>query len=227
MTVSSGTNPAWAPYADWGSPPLGATDIDDQIIATLQMWMDTYLTQIEKEMAVGAGFFPRVPADHVQSTIESMDFLDVTLPALIVTTAQTQGAPEKTATSARAGVYSANWAITVSSIVRGQDKRQARDNGSNFEKTVRRCLLDQVVRMNGTPITHLQWTGSQVAPVPDITTGGRYLVAGIGKYIASVDEAAHDNSGPVVPDAAPYGELPTVSDTPVDIQPIRIEEQAT
>lgn len=202
------------PVADWGTSPIGPVDIDVLILATLVKWSDTYLNRIEEEMGTPGHFDPHPSADHFNNALSSMEFLDVTLPAIVVTTADTPGPPVQGADSARAGVYAADWRVVVSSIVRGDMKAQARQNASDFEKTMRRLLLDQAVRMPGTRITAIAWKGSKVTPVPNSAGNSRFLAAGISQFIVSTDDAATADSGPDVPDADSYGELPLVTNVP-------------
>lgn len=210
--------------ADWGVSGVATTDIDGALIATLKEWLGTYLRQIELERSLGDDFLGTPNSDQISNALTSFEFLDTTLPAVVVTTAIV----EKTLRTSRSGsssggVYAADFRVTVSNIVRGPTKQQTRYNAAFTELAVRRVLSNQATRMADTIITNVDWKGSQVAPVADTTGDGRYLAAGVGQYVVSVDNALQDGVGPQQPNLQPYNPLPTVDDASIDVEATPID----
>lgn len=179
------------PVADFG-PLLLNVDIDDAVLATLKLWLPTYLRQQEIERDKSVGFFNRPKDESYANTLDDDEFPDHWLPAIIVTSAHTEGDPQKDGD----GNYYAAWNVVVSAIVRGRTPPETRWVASQFEGAVRRTLVHQGVSIDG----ELRWTGSNVAPVRDPTNAGRYLAAGMSTFVVYADKVVQEGMGPYVPD---------------------------
>jgi hypothetical protein len=187
------------PVADWGALVV-ETDVDREVIAPLMLWMPTYLSQLERERNLSPRLLARPKPESYQNALEDLNFPDAMLPAIVVTTAQTEGEPEPQI----AGVddaYAATWLVRVSAVVRGRTPPECREVAALFSGCVRRILVNQA-----TALGKARWLGSLVMPVPDTTdTQGRYLAAGVTRWSVLVDEAI-SGDGPVMPgpDDPPY-----------------------
>lgn len=181
---------------DFG-PIVLATDIDEAIIDVLAKWLPTYLGQIERERGL-AGQLPRPGRSSYANTLESMEFLDHHLPAVIVTTAPTTGKPARHAD----GTWGAVWRVNVNAILRGGRPPETRTNAALFEGSIRRLLLQQVVFSTAVKFNSSDWVSSAVQPVADTTGRGRYLAAGLCSVDVSVQESVKDGDAyPITPDA--------------------------
>jgi hypothetical protein len=78
------------PFADWGTLLL-ETDLDRLVIARLRMWLPTYLSRAEDERDLANGLLARPVDGAYENTLEDDTFPDSRLPAVLVTTAQTEG----------------------------------------------------------------------------------------------------------------------------------------
>jgi hypothetical protein len=201
--------------AEFG-PLVTTVDVDEAVIATLQEWLPTYLDQIEIERELGAGYLPRPKLEAYANTLDSAEFLDHTLPAVIVTTAATANPPEITNDFS----YITNWKMTVSCILRGRGTRpaEARRNAALFEGSVRRLLIQQGA-IEAIQSKRCRWMSSNVAPLPDATGKGRYLAAGISQWVVFGDVAASwSGGGPLIPNATPYSDLAEVVQVSTDVE---------
>lgn len=195
--------------ADWG-PLVIATDIDMALLTKLEDWLDTYLVQGAKERSLG---YELAKPNSFSNVLETDEFLDHQLPAILVTTADTakvKGGPNHK--------YEAVWRVTVSAVCRGRKAQESRFNAAVTEGAVRRTLL-QKARTNDGPLNDIKWTGVKVAPVAEATGKGRYLAAGIGTYNVSTDYAAQGFGGPDIPNEHAYLDLATVTDVTTTVEP--------
>jgi hypothetical protein len=199
------------PIAEFGDL-VTTVDVDDAVVATLKMWLPTYLTQFEQERDLAPGFLSRPNDSAYANTLESDEFLDHTLPAVIVTTAATADPPVITNNWS----YIANWRLTVSSVLRGRRPPETRRSASYFEGSVRRLLV-QKGDLGGLA-KRCRWISSTVAPLPDRTGKGRYLAAGITQMVVFGDVAVEFGVGPDIPDAGSYEPLATVQDVTTDVE---------
>jgi hypothetical protein len=183
--------------ADFG-PLLIATDIDDAAIATLQAWMATYLGQVEIERGLAPGSLPRPVDSSYANTLSDDEFPDHMLPAVLVTTAHTEGSP----TIMAAGFYNATWRLTVSCVVRGRTPSETRANAALLEGSVRRVIAQQ----GSLGIAaRSKWVATSVAPVLDRSRAGRHLAAGICEFDVATERVVQRGLGPdsPAPDPSP------------------------
>jgi hypothetical protein len=183
--VTIGTTPA----ADWGIS-LAETDVDRAVIASLMRWMPTYLTRAERERGLMTHLFARPLDSSYQNAMEDTSFPDGRLPAVVVTTAQTDDV-----TKHPHWRHSADFAIVVSCIVRGRTPFEARDAASIFGSCARRILVHQQTDIEG----EVNWEAGSIIPVPDTTDNGRWLAASLGRFTLYADEVL-TGDGPVEPD---------------------------
>lgn len=208
------------PRAEFG-PIVTSIDVDEAVLTTLRLWLPTYLTKIEEERSLTPGTLQRPKTGSYDNVIDDEQFPDYDLPAIIVTTAQTEGEPQQDGE----GNYYAAWNVAVSAITRGRNKKETRNLASWFEACVRRALVQQGTEISG----ELKWRGSNVAPVSDPTNAGRYLAAGMGHFVVYVDYVVQEGVGPFAGDGdyppadpddpnTPYEDLVTVGEVTVDVR---------
>lgn len=193
-------------FADWGVMLL-ETDVDALVIQQLRAWLPNYLRQAEVERHLARHLLARPTDASFQNVLESADFPEAQLPAIVVTTANTTGEPQ----SNFSRQYGANWGVVVSAIVRGRTAPETRALAALFGGCVRRILVHQQLDLDA----EVRWMGGNVAPVADETDQGRYLAAGINTFTVYTDQAL-GGDGPVHPEPdddpvnPPYDPLPLV-----------------
>lgn len=195
------------PAADWGTT-LVETDVDRAVIERLRQWLPTYLSHAEEARGLPNGLLARPVDGSFQNALEDDSFPDGQLPAVVVTTAQTEGDPE---TGPNRSVYAA-WRCNVSVVVRGRTPPETREVAAVFGGCVRAILVHQQLSLEG----EVRWRAGNVAPVADVTDQGRHLAAAINRFTVYVDEVI-TGDGPVIPDPddPPY-EPPGDPDQPYD-----------
>jgi hypothetical protein len=199
------------PVADWGTCVV-ETDIDRELLAPLMLWLPTFLSQLERERELPAYLLARPQLESFQNVLEDNTFPDGRLPAIVATTAQTEGTPEPTVVGVDAA-YGATWRSNVSAVVRGRTPHETREIAALMSGCVRRILVTQP---NALGTVH--WMGSLVTPFPDPSGQGRYLAAGVNRFQVIVDEAL-TGDGPLIPvgDDPPYPPPdPSQPDQPYD-----------
>lgn len=206
-----------ASNADFG-PLVIETDVDSAVVQTLRKWMPTYLAQAERERTLATRLLAR-PRSYA-NTLDDDEFLDHSLPAVIVTTAQTQGNPAKDGM----GTYYAAWRVVVSAVVRGRTPPETRTVAALFGGCVRRILV-QKPSLEGFA-GDLKWVSSNLAGVADVSGNGRFLAAAVNEFVVYVDEVValggpHSPSPYPEPDPndpdAPYDPLKAVGDVTVSV----------
>jgi hypothetical protein len=196
---------------DFG-PLVVNTDVDEAIINHVKLWLPTYLAQTERERGQSIGRFNRPKDKSYNSVLTDDEFPDHALPAILVTSADTRGDPQKDGN----GNYYAAWNVVISCVVRGRNPRETRWLAAQFEGAVRRIMVRQDIPMDG----EVRWTGTSVASVNDRSGKGRYLAAGIGTYVFYVDRVLLEGNGPGYPDNGPYDPPDPVGDPDAPVDPL-------
>jgi hypothetical protein len=208
--------------ADFG-PLVIETDVDAAVVATLQRWLPTYLGRIRRERD-GMARLQAPRGESYSNALEDETFPDARLPAVLVTTARTEGQPAPNGN----GIYSVAWTVVVSAIIGGRTHAETRDFAAIYGGCCRRALVHHP-SLDGFA-GDLVWTGGSVARVALPQGDDRYLAAGISQFVVYVDEAL-GGEGPLEPDAPspydqadpaspdrPYDPLATVADITLDVQ---------
>lgn len=204
--------------ADFG-PLVINTDVDEAVIGMLSLWMPTYMSQVERERGMTVGYLDRPHEESYANVLDDDEFPDYRLPAVLVTTANTQDTDKD-----GDGFYYAAFNVVVSAVVRGRTPAETRQRAALFEGCVRRVMVQADPTWDG----EVRFMGANVAAVADPTGAGRYLAAGIGTYLVYVDKVVQAAVGPAGepyaqpedpdydPDA-PYEELIKVGSVSIDV----------
>lgn len=193
----------------WG-PLLTEVDVDVAVVRTLRLWLPYYLTQAERERQLGIGLLARPREESFANTLEDDEFLDHTLPAIIVTTARSADVEHD-----GNGVYRAGYQTRVSAVVRGRTPPEARAVGSLFGMCVVRALVQH--ESLGGQASETLWDGGLVSPVDDVTDAGRYLTAAMHDFTVFADDVVQAGVGPYdPPDGDPPYEPPDDPTEPWD-----------
>lgn len=198
--------------ADFG-PLVVETDIDVAICEQMVLWFPTHLAQIERERGLKSHFLRRPKKESFANTLDEDEFLDHTLPAIIVTTSATVGDPVKDSD----GKYFAAWNVVISAVCRGRASAETRYLAALYGGAVKRIMVG-MPDING-HASETRWMAGNVAPVRDSTRRGRYLAASINQFLVYVDDVLQEGAGPVLPnpDDNPYDPAdPADPDTPYD-----------
>ena len=188
------------------TPLVIATDVDDQLLATLKTWSPTYLRLFYQDRQLA--FKPAKPRTYA-NTFEGFEFLDHQLPAIVATTAQmtsTIGGGNRT--------YEGIWTSLVASVVRGKRPAATRYLAAMYEGVVREMVLEKA---GGGPIDGLRFQRMYNEVVPDATGQGRYILAAVSQFQVSTDVVVQSYGGPDIPDADEYVDEATVVEVDIDV----------
>jgi hypothetical protein len=197
---------------DFG-PLVVETDVDTAVIKLLRKWLPTYLSILEDERELEAHTLARPKPESYTNTIDEDEFLDHRLPAVIVTTARTVGAPTRLGD----GIYATTWAVTVSSVVRGRTPSETRWVASLFGGSVRRALTHNMDLETDGAVNGIRWLSSEPISLADDTGEGRFLAALVNTFTVSTDAALQDARGPVP--SGPYDSPDPVNDPDIPYDP--------
>jgi hypothetical protein len=193
----------------WG-PLLAEIDVDQAVVRTLRQWMPYYLTQAEVERDLDVGTIARPVEGSYANTLETDEFEDHQLPAVIVTTAQMED-PMMDGD----GVYRAEFRTRVSAVCRGRTPQETRAVTSVFSACVKRVMVQQ--SSLGGFASGVALRGGMLTAIDDATDAGRYLAAGVSDFVVFVDAVVQAGEGPYVPpDGDPVYEPPDQPDDPWD-----------
>jgi len=219
--------------AGWG-PLVTTVDVDGWVLAHLEKWLPTYLTKVERERDLRqTGDRPFLERPHrYRNVLLEDEFLDEDLPLVAVTSSTGNNV-----TSDGEGFVSAELAVVVTVVLRGQDAENSKQNAALYEGSVRRLLLDKpdLDREDGL-VGVVSCDSFRVAPVADVSGEGRYLCAGMNAWTVAVDKINKIGSGPLDPDLilgtdpttdpeGTFNDLPSVADVTVAVGALPIEEE--
>lgn len=178
-----------APLTSWANQFV-ETDLDRAVILRLRQWLPTYLREAERQRGLPQNTLARPKEGSYQNALEDDEFPDAQLPAVVVTTAATEGDPEN---NGDRDVFAA-WRCNVSVIVRGKTPTETREVAAVFGGCIRAILWQQQLDLEG----EVRWRAGNVAPVADVTDQGRHLAAAINRFTVYVD-GVMEGEGPMVP----------------------------
>jgi hypothetical protein len=187
-----------AHFADWGTV-LVETDIDRKVLECLRFWFPAYLAQAERTWDLDNGLLARPRPESFQNALQDDEFPDGMLPAVLATTARTEGDTQ----SGPDRLYSANWRAQVSVVVRGREPRETREVAAVFGGCVRQMLVHQQIALDG----EVRWQSSEIVPVPDQLDQGRWLAAAVNRFTIYTDVAL-SGTGPMDPAWPPVDDNP-------------------
>jgi hypothetical protein len=191
---------------DFG-PLVLSTDVDIELIAKLKLWLPTYLRWLSPRVLSGK---PLPTPRSYTNTIETAEFIDNQLPAMIVTT-----------TSASAAIggpntfYDVAWRTAISCVLRGRRPSEARRIASAFGGAMVLC----VTQKGRDPVVcnAIRYQTFDIAAVPDATGQGRYLCQATAVFTVHTDVAVQGSGGPAEPDADTYLGDALVTEVDVDV----------
>lgn len=182
--------------ADFG-PLVVAEDVNASVISALTYWLPTHIHHVELDRGITAGTIARPKPESYATVRMEQDWHDHRLPAVIVETAGTLLVDK---VSGGSGIYSAEWRLQVTCVLRGRNYPETQRYASLFEGAVRRTLLQQPNQLLG----RVWWLGTDpIRPVVDVTDQGRYMVAAVSHFKMATDNVAQSGAGPRVP-SDPY-----------------------
>lgn len=182
-----------------------ASAVEEAALATLALWMPTYLGEIERQHGTTA---IAVPASYTARS-EVQNWPEEHLPAVIAISPGTSAVPEARGD----GRVDAEWSLGVAVVVSAVDRDTTRRMAQLYSAAVRAAIL-QHPSLGGVAAGTV-WLAESYVDVPVEDT--RTLMAAQVVFVVRVDEVVDLFDGPAVPDEAPYGDRPVVVVADVDV----------
>jgi len=193
-------------------------DIEQWCIALTRTWIDTYLSEVERQHDFVAGTLQRPRAYVTAPTLDKWP--EDQLPAIIFVSVGLAEAPLKSGD----GRYRARWDMGLACVCSARRQEESRAAAMTYMAALRalfvqRPSLDQ--HANGTT-----WEGETYDDIDydDV----RSLSAGVAHFVVEVYDVVSANAGPVTPDAPrddphePYPMWPQVLTTDVDVEVVEV-----
>jgi hypothetical protein len=114
-----------------------ARRVGQAVVDTLELWMPTYLGEIERQEGMGVDTLVRPASYTVRSSL--VRFPEQQAPAVIVIVPGTAGRPR----ASGKGVYEAAWQVTVAVIGHGTDLASTRANADRYAAAIRAVMVQK------------------------------------------------------------------------------------
>lgn len=200
-------------------PLVAASDVEDALLAQLQLWVADYLHELERHHGYEQGDLP-VPRSWVRSG-EVEKFPEDQLPCVVVAS---PGLAE-TPTADGLGLYTARWRMLVAAEIVARGNRRALTIARQYAVALR-ALLVQQVPLAVLDVQRIDWMGERY-DVLDSADDRTVCVAQV-ELAVEVANVTDRNGGPLVPSGQPDPDSPTwpvAVTAEVEIQKVPLEEK--
>lgn len=196
-------------------------DIEAAIAATLDLWIDDYLGEMERKKGYAANEIAR-PAGIITAS-EFAKWDEDQLPLIMIVSPGLAGAPIR---RKGGGSYEAEWSLTVAAIVADVDEQQTRRLMSAYAGAIRAAILQHKalkspLHPNGFA-SFLSWKDETYSDIPFPDT--RALDSCRVIFNVGVEDVVTEQAGPREPYVNPAidpGDNPTVTQVQVTTTPVR------
>jgi hypothetical protein len=192
---------------------ISGADVEQWSSDLVRTWLGTYLSIVEREAGLAAGFTQR-PRSIV--TVTSFDkWPEDQLPAVMIISTGLFDTPTKQGD----GTYTANWTIDLACVVSARTEHESRAMAMRYV-TALHLLFMQRASLDGNA-DGTTWIGETYDSLPYDDT--RSLAAGIAQFAVRVENVASARGGPVTPDAPldpdtdPWPDWPVVNTADVEV----------
>lgn len=185
---------------------LDDSDVEDAVVATLQKWIDTYLTEVEDQHGETVGKYARPRSWVLASEFEKMP--EDALPAIVVVSAGLDERPSKEGRRA----YRAPWLIGVAAVVSSKDHVSTRRMAYRYAAAIRATLLQKqsLDHALDDTVRGVTWVDGRSNELPSDAT--RTVFTARQVFSIEVSDVVTAGGGPKLPDGHPYDAAPVVPD---------------
>jgi hypothetical protein len=189
---------------------ISAYEIEQAALATLQMWLPTYLREVERQGGLPVNSLPDVRS-YIGMT-DNTQVLPGQLPALGVVSPGLASAPLKGGD----GWYRASFSLGVVVLATALDRASASRNVRHYASAIRALMLQK--RSLGGICSDMSWLDEDYTDTPTESEDTMGVVT--LTFQAVVAGVTNINGGPSVPDPNP-GNWPTVQVTDVEVDIVK------
>lgn len=188
--------------------------VEDAALATLSKWLPTYMSEVERQVGLDAGFYERPPAGSYTVRSRFDKWPEEMLPLVIVIAT---GVADDPAAEGR-GKFRAEFEIGVACVVSSVDIPSSRRYANRMGAAVRAALvqhqsLDQAIEGS---VRGVDWLGERNNELPQPEPGERTIWANRQLFNVEVGDVLTKAAGPIAPDPLPDPTTPWPDDPTVD-----------
>lgn len=176
---------------------LSGSEVEADVIASLSMWLPTYVAEAERQEGLGAGALAPVRSVTTEAT-PGRRFPEEQLPCLIVVS---PGLAERPEMSGQGGAYRARWAIGIAVVVEARTRTETDRLAKIWAALIAGIMLQQ--QDIGKGCRGVTWEGQVYDEVP--AEDRRTLAAGQNEFTVEYDGAIYSRLGPSEPNDDPRG----------------------
>jgi hypothetical protein len=185
--------------------------VEEAVIVTLQKWIPTYLSEVERQRGIDAGYYRRPESGSYYARTDFDKWPEEMLPAIIVIAPGIEDDPSK----AGDGVYRGLFPIAVTCVVSSTNQIETRRYAQRLGAAIRAALVQHQSLGNALDdeVRGVDWIGARNNELPP--EGDRSIWANRQLFAVEVGDvvtksAGPRNADPIVPSTAPYPDPPTV-----------------
>lgn len=177
-------------------------DVEDSVMACLQNWLPTYLSEVERQHNLDEGFYQRPRSWRVRNDMEKWP--EEQLPAIIVISTGLADNPVREG----AGKHRAPWSIGIAAVVTSKDHLATRRMAYRYAAAIRAVMvqrqsLDLALDESVRGVTWIDGRNNELPPEND-----RTIFASRQVFAVEVGDVVTQGAGPVAPDPKPDPEEP-------------------
>jgi hypothetical protein len=184
-------------------------DVEQAALDTLQIWIDTYLAEVERQKGITVRSLPRPRSWTRRNEFERWP--EDQIPAIIVVSPGLSDPPMGTGN----GAFRADWDLGIAVVAEGQQTNSTRDLVGYYTAAIR-ALIIQRPSLGGFAMGVI-WTGERYDDISD-TEIGRTMASGQVLFQVTVEGIVSTKAGPVTPDTPPVDPPDTSPTWPIATQ---------
>lgn len=192
--------------------------VEDAVVAILQKWLPTYMSEVERQRGLVAGFYERPPASSYFVRSDFDKFPEDMLPALVITSGGIEDDPPREGR----GQYRGGFQIGVSCVCASTDSLYARRFAYRMGAAVRALLIQHQSldgALNGR-LRGIDWVGGRNNELK--SEDDRSIWAARQLFTVEVGDVLTRGGGPVAPDSTPLPDPTTPWPDPKTIDSVKV-----
>jgi hypothetical protein len=191
------------PHTQFG-PIISANQIEQGALNTLQMWLPTYLREVEYQESLAANVLESPQTYQTRNRFTSLT--GEALPKIVAISPGMAGAPKKY----NGGMYRAIWRLGIGVALANKDEEVANTYSKCYVAAIRDCIMQQKL---ANIASRLEFIDEQYSDIPVVGNRVEQYKTGAAFFTADVENIMNISVKPTVPDPPggdyDYGEVET------------------
>lgn len=194
--------------------------VEDAILATLRKWLPTYLSEVERQVGLTAGYYQRPVESSYTARTDFDNWPEDMIPAIVAITIGLDDEPPKDG----GGHYRGQFAVGVSAIAESTDRVSTRRFAYRLGAAVRAALvqhasLDLALGGNVRGVKLVAGRNNELPTEADRTiwASRQVFIVEVGNFVSEAGLPA--NFDPLPDSTAPWPDPPTINNPNVVLTP--------